>query len=374
MQSPFHPVLGASLFLAVLPCLCADEPPSAPAAGRPVVDVAFVLDTTGSMGGLIEGAKKKIWSIANAILTGEPRPEVRLALVGYRDQGDAYVTRRNDFSDNIDVVYDRLRGFAAEGGGDTPEYVEQALKEAIDDLAWSPKASLRVIYLVGDAPPHEYEDGLDLPSLCRRAVEKGIIINTIRCGGAEDTGRVWDDIARRSEGRFLSIDQSGGMVAVATPFDRELGDWNDRLVDTRLVYGTEEYQSAAGRRLEGQKDLAEDAKAGCAGWNDSNGRLDRQDLLDACGSEPVVAVLARIPAKDLPEALQGKTPEEQKALIEKLLAQRREISEQIAGLNRKRDEFVRAEDAKRVDAKDSFDAKAFEALKEQAAKHGITYK
>ena len=39
------------------------------AIAKPVVEVAFVLDTTGSMGGLIEGAKRKIWSIATATPT-----------------------------------------------------------------------------------------------------------------------------------------------------------------------------------------------------------------------------------------------------------------------------------------------------------------
>ena len=39
----------------------------------PVIEVCFVLDTTGSMGGLIKGAKQKIWSIANDIITENPR-------------------------------------------------------------------------------------------------------------------------------------------------------------------------------------------------------------------------------------------------------------------------------------------------------------
>src|SRR2546422_5427869 len=59
-------------------------------AAAPRVEVAFVLDTTGSMGGLIDGAKRKIWSIARRIGEGRPRPDLRIALVGYRDLGDEY--------------------------------------------------------------------------------------------------------------------------------------------------------------------------------------------------------------------------------------------------------------------------------------------
>ena len=62
---------------------------------RPVVDVVFVLDTTGSMSGLIETAKEKIWSIASTMASAQPTPEIRIGLIGYRDKGDAYVTRES---------------------------------------------------------------------------------------------------------------------------------------------------------------------------------------------------------------------------------------------------------------------------------------
>ena len=60
---------------------------------KPIVEVAFVLDTTGSMGPLIEGAKRKIWSIATAIVDTNPNAEIRMGLVAYRDIGDEYVTK-----------------------------------------------------------------------------------------------------------------------------------------------------------------------------------------------------------------------------------------------------------------------------------------
>jgi hypothetical protein len=91
-------------------------------AARPRVEVAFVLDTTGSMGGLIEGAKRRIWSVARRIGEGQPRPDLRIALVAYRDKGDLYVTQVHDFTSDMDAVYARLMSFQADGGGDTPEH------------------------------------------------------------------------------------------------------------------------------------------------------------------------------------------------------------------------------------------------------------
>ena len=99
----------------------------------PRVEVAFVLDTTGSMSGLIEGAKRKIWSIANQLASGQPRPKVSIALIAYRDRGDAYVTQVHELTDDIDGVYAHLQQLAADGGGDTPESVNQALHEAVTD-------------------------------------------------------------------------------------------------------------------------------------------------------------------------------------------------------------------------------------------------
>jgi Mg-chelatase subunit ChlD len=90
-------------------------PEEAEAKESPTVDVVFVLDTTGSMGGLIEGAKLKIWSIANQIIGGSPTPDLRVGLVGYRDKGDEYVTQVIDLSSDLDEVYAQLMSFRAGG-------------------------------------------------------------------------------------------------------------------------------------------------------------------------------------------------------------------------------------------------------------------
>src|SRR5687768_11903365 len=99
-------VLGLVLIPLASPAAAAGSTPA-----HPRVEVAFVLDTTGSMGGLIDGAKRRIWTIARRIGEGRPRPDLRIALIGYRDQNDAYVTRIHDFSGDMDEVYERLMSF-----------------------------------------------------------------------------------------------------------------------------------------------------------------------------------------------------------------------------------------------------------------------
>src|SRR3954470_8792571 len=121
--------------LAALAAVAALGPLSAAPLGikapKPKVEVVFCLDTTGSMGGLIEGAKQKIWAICNQVASGKPTPDLRVGLVAYRDRGDAYVTRVIDLTDDLDDIHKQLMGFRAEGGGDEPESVNQALDDAV---------------------------------------------------------------------------------------------------------------------------------------------------------------------------------------------------------------------------------------------------
>ncbi|HEX8026909.1 MAG TPA: vWA domain-containing protein, partial [Vicinamibacterales bacterium] len=154
------------------------------AAIRPVVEVAFVLDTTGSMGGLIEGAKRKIWSIATTIIDANPDAEIRMGLVAYRDIGDDYVTKKFDLTTDIQDIYANLLELKARGGGDWPESVNEALYVAVDKLSWTKTGDIcRIVFLVGDAPPHmDYADDVKFPDTCKLAMEKGILINTVQCG------------------------------------------------------------------------------------------------------------------------------------------------------------------------------------------------
>src|SRR5262245_40904154 len=81
---------------------------------KPNVEVVFCLDTTGSMSGLIEGAKQKIWSISNQIVAGKPTPNLRVGLLAYRDRGDTYVTKLTELTDDLDRIYANIKEYKAE--------------------------------------------------------------------------------------------------------------------------------------------------------------------------------------------------------------------------------------------------------------------
>jgi hypothetical protein len=357
-----------------------------PSKGAARVDAVFVLDSTGSMGGLIEGAKKKIWAIAQSIISGDPAPKVRFGLISYRDKGDAYITKVYDFTDDMDKVYGDLKTFAAGGGGDGPEHVAQALTESITKMSWGEeKKTLRLVFLVGDAPPHtDYQDGYDYKKAIKMAVEKDIIINTVQCGRMAATTPFWKEIASGTKGEYAAVLQSGGMRHVPSPFDGKIAEISRKLGATAVAYG----RGGGAKAREKCAMLAEmdgeaaaervryaDKAAKCAPGAAAAGKawgFGGWDLITAIEAKTVK--LEDVKEKDLPEDMKKMTLHERKAHVAKKLAERNELKKQLGELSRKRDEFVEKklkEDGKST--KDSFDAKVLMMLKKQAAAKGIKY-
>jgi Mg-chelatase subunit ChlD len=343
------------------------EPPPPPQVERPRVEVVFALDTTGSMAGLIEGAKRKIWSIADFLASGQPRPEIRIGLVGYRDIGDDYVTRFYDLSDDLDTVFARLQSFHADGGGDTPEHVARALHDAVDRASWSSGDKVvKLVYLVGDAPPHtDYQDGYDYRSLSRKAAKKGIHINTVRCGGDPDTQVAWREIARVGQGDYASIEQSGGMAVVTTPYDDRLADLNRKLASTALGWGARKREIAAktAAATAAPASIAADrvsfaAKNGLAVSGDG-------DLVNDIAKGK--AKLTEIKSEELPAELQGLPEPAQQAYIEKKQIERQRLIEEINRVSSERSDFLKKDAAKSPRPKASFDDEVRRSVTKAAA-------
>lgn len=344
---------------------------------KPEIEVCFVLDTTGSMGGLIEGAKQKIWSIANEIASAKPTPDIRVGLIAYRDRGDDYVVRSFDLTNDLDAVYAQLKTFQAGGGGDLPESVNEALDAAVRNISWSGDRSvLKMIFLVGDAPPHmDYPNGPKYPEVCQAAMKKDLIINTIQCGNISETSPIWRDIAKLSEGSYAAIPQSGNMAAIDTPMDAKLAELNRKMGTTLVAFGSEttrrsvyEKQAvseAAPATLSADR-LSFNAKSGVAVQGEG-------ELLDSIANNKVT--LESIRKDQLPPELQKLNDKELKVEIEKKQKERTELQMQIQKLSKERDDFI-AREQKRLAAggkADSFDEKVADMIHTEAAKKGIEY-
>lgn len=379
-------ISGLLLIVAVTsgyrPVSAATETDSIILSEQPAVEVMFVLDTTGSMGGLIAAAKEKIWSIANTLATADPAPKIKMGLVGYRDRGDAYVTTLTPLSDDLDAVYVNLMKFRADGGGDTPESVNQALHEAVTGTDWSDDPSVyRVIFLVGDAPPQmRYQDDVKYTRSCRKAAEKGIIVNTIQCGNMAETKPVWQEIARLGRGDYFNVAQSGSAVLYDTPYDAEIAELSRDLDGTRIYYGSADDFRKIKAREKAADAIYESAKPSAvakrtifntkaAGAKNFTGSRELVQALDSGHIK-----LNDLPKDQLPQDLQDLSLEALEEHVKAKGAKRRQLQSEIEKLAQKRQAFIEAKVKEEGEkGAGSLDAQIYKCIQSQAAEKKIIY-
>ena len=363
-----------------------DKKPAKPAKDtkKPSIEICFVLDTTGSMSGLIAGAKQKIWSVANMMISGKPTPKIKIGLIGYRDKTDAYITKTYPLSEDIDDIYAKLTAFQAQGGGDTPEAVNQALHEAVHKMKWSKSRDvLKIIFLVGDAPPHmDYKQDVKYPVTCEQAAKADIIINTIQCGRMASTTPIWKEIAGKAEGKFNQILQDGGVLAMATPFDKEIAEHNVALNATVTGYGTVVMQKAAVAKARSAEAAPKEAAADRATYflRSASPSLKSAPVISGGGDLTELLANKKLDIKDieekkLPENVRKMKPKEREDYLKKQVEDRNKAQAELKGLLKKRADFIAKKNAelKKAGKLKGFDAKVQNLIREQAAPKGIAY-
>jgi hypothetical protein len=345
------------------------------------IEVVFVLDTTSSMSGLIQAAKEKIWSIATTMASAQENPDIKMGLVAFRDRGDAYTTRVFDLSEDLDSMYASLMDFHAQGGGDGPESVNQALYDAIHKISWSTDNNVyKVAFLVGDAPPHmDYHNDVKYPVTLAVAAKKGIVVNAIQSGQHQYTRPAWQEIASLGQGEYFQVEDSGNAVAIATPFDENLSRLAAELEDTRLYYGDAETKVVQKAKLDANARLRKELSAQALARRDTfnataSGKanlLGESELVDAITSGRVA--LDAIEEENLPASLQAMAPEEQMEVITEQAQRRDQLKQEIRKLSESRSNFIKEKVAAEGGADDSLDEKIYSAVKDQAASVGLTY-
>lgn len=174
---------------------------------KPHIDLAFCIDTTGSMQGEIDVVKAKVKEIVAKLSGGKPAPVIRVGLVAFRDRHDSYVTQVFPFTEDIDKVVKDVSSLQAQGGGDAPEAVASALHDSVHTLKWDEsKKTLKLLFVIGDAGPNK-SDPCDWHKEAKDAIARGIQINTIGCDGLErfadaEGPFVFKEIARLADGKF----------------------------------------------------------------------------------------------------------------------------------------------------------------------------
>ncbi|MGJ3239591.1 MAG: vWA domain-containing protein [Anaerolineae bacterium] len=215
---------------------------------RVQLDIMFLLDATGSMGDEIAQLQENILNISDEINALSDTVDVRYGLVSYRDRTDQYVTRVHDFTDDINVFQADLMAVRASGGGDYPESMNQGLDMALNAVQWRADDTIRLTFLVADAPPHvDYADDADYSLLMQDALARGIKIHQLASSGLQPEGEfVMRQIAQFTMGRFLFLTYDEGVAGtpgderpdleVGTPEDEQgIGDYSVSQLDELVL-------------------------------------------------------------------------------------------------------------------------------------------
>lgn len=350
------------------------------------VDLVICLDVSGSMNGLIESARIKLWEVVNELAKIKPTPYLRVALYTYgrSDLADkGYVHKEVDLTTDLDEVYKKLNVRPPAGG---TELSTRATKEALTDLKWSSdKNALKLIFVCGNESVDQ--DPTTRPAdAARLARETKVVVNTIYCGKDGDgISAGWKDYAALGGGKYANIDmnRAAAEVTIATPFDKDLVAENEKLNKTYVAYGKDgaakqENQAAQDRNAAaagaappgGVSNAANlgriDAKAGALYRNDT------WDIIDRMKNDPKFDWKA-LKEEELCEEIRKIKPEEREAFLKKKAEERTEVQKKIGELSASRQKFIDEEMKKRpkTDAEKALDEALRGIIRAQAAAVGF---
>ena len=343
------------------------------------IDVVLCLDVSGSMNGLVNSAKAKLWDIVNDLGKIQPTPNLRVSLYSYGhqtyDKNRGWVRKEIDLTVDLDEVYKKLNALTLNGGN---EYVTRVSKHALEEQKWSQdKKALRLIFVCGNESASQ-DAANKIVDVARFAVKKDVIINTIYCQTPRfrvDAG--WKQLAQLAEGEFTMIDQDKGTVSIATPFDKKMSELSSKLNTTYLACGTADFRRAKKDNQQQQDKNAGRSSAAAEASRaqfKANGlyRNSAWDLVDRYKVDPKKFDLSKIPEKHLPKEMQKMKPKERLAFVKKKLEERNKLQKEIQDLSKKRSEHIQVEMKKRnLKNNKAFDEAIRKAVRKQAARKGL---
>lgn len=343
------------------------------------VQVAILFDTSNSMDGLIDQAKSRIWNIVNEVSTltyNGQTPGVEFALYQYGNDGlsstNNYIQQVLKLTSDLDEISQKLFALRTNGGS---EYCGAVIGRSLSDLGWSSNPNdLKMIYIAGN---ESFAQGpVDYKEECKKAMARGIFINTIYCGNYDQgIKELWEDGAKCSSGDYFNIDSNKEIAHIATPYDKEINLYNDSLNNTYYGYG------AFGMEKKSMQ-MEEDANAMdmnmAVATERSVAKSKKQvysnsswDLIDAIdeGQKDI----NEMEDSELPEEFRGKTTEEKKILLDTKRKEREQYQDKIAELAMKREAFIKEEIKKRAEVgeeTDDFGTSVNEGIMNKAVQMG----
>ena len=330
-------ILFISLFLAPL----MDEGPDT-VEDNPSVQIALLLDTSGSMSGLIEQAKAQLWNIANDITNyknngDETYFEIALYEYGKDDiaSSEGYVRQLVPFTNDMDHLSEVLFSLRTNGGS---EYCGLVMHKSLDELKWNADSNMKMIYIAGN---ESFSQGqYPYQKACKEAKDKNVVINTIYCGDLQSGVNLeWNTGAILGHGDYHNIDHNHVTVHIESPYDLEIIRLNSILNDTYIYYGRKGYGLRENMKRQDNNALSYGrANVAKRAIYKSKSQYNnyKWDLVDAYKEDKKILESA----EDLPESYKGKSAAELEKEVKEKLKERQRIQEEIACLAKDRENYL----------------------------------
>lgn len=315
-------------------------------SGKALTQLAILLDTSNSMDGLIDQAKRQLWSIVNELSRYEKDGSgnmVEVALYEYGNNSlpkeNGYIRKVLDFTSDMDSVSKELFALKTNGGD---EYCGAVIKDAVKNLKWSKNDDVyKAIFIAGNEPftqgPISFEDAVNL------AKSNGIFVNTIFCGPAQQgIAQKWKDAALLADGDYNSIDQNY-LASIETPYDDKIAELNSRLNQTYIPYGTDgtkkfEEKAMLDKQAMNQSKAVMAERASYAASSMAGASYSSWDLITAIENGNIK--IDDIKKDQLPDELKKMKRDELKNYINQRLDERKKIKQEIEDNRIKREKFI----------------------------------
>lgn len=329
-----------------------DDPPvlTGPVLGRPLVQIGILLDTSNSMDGLISQAKTRIWRIVNELATAERKgnnPEIQVALYEYGNDGihknEGHIRQVLGFTSDMDEFSEALFSLKTNGGD---EYAGKVIESAVNGLAWKKHVDVyKTVFIAGNEPftqgPVAYQSSI------QKARNRGIIINTIFCGGQQQ-GRAtgWQSAATLGMGDYMNINHNKAVVQIVAPQDNEIQRLGKEINQTYIPYGTNGKKALIRQQAEDNKaDAFKDSGASIGRsvykTRPQYSRAANWDLVSLVMSGQLK--IKDIKSENLPEALRGLSKRQLSSHIKNKIEERKRITNRVGRLQIQRKDHIKRE-------------------------------
>ena len=346
---------------------------------RRPIDLVICLDTSGSMTGLIDSARGRLWDIVSSLSKAKPTPRLRVGLLTYGSPrtstaGRGWVARQSDLTSDLDAVYARMMALTTDGGD---EFVGWVVNDAVRSMDWSDDpAALKIIFVAGNESADQASEVFNFRSVAETARGRGIVVNSIYAGDRmQGIRELWHEVASYGGGDYSAIDMQCGTVQISTQQDKVLIELNMKLNSTYVPYGT-------GGRVGAMNQVQQDGAAKRMGQHTEAARVAAKatpmydaanwDLVDAVAQKKVR--MEDVKESELPAPMQSMSVEERKDFVMQQHQSRSKVQAEIAQVSVEREDIIqKAKAEQQQGGKTSLDDAMQKSMRKQAEAKGFQF-